>query len=300
MRKRDANAIKKLTHISIYLLLSLVVLFFLTVAIIKSLFFSHADRINIVFYGQNTALYSLGKTDNVNYFMPVYPDLKILVPGGYGYYRIGALGKLVSLEKKPDLLKRTFSSISSSLVNYYFYSPSDAIYYGSSSRGQVFFPSFSQIWFSSSNTPLLDRLYFWLFFSLTKKADFSTLEVYPIKKGQQAVQLDEEGIAQRYQGFLYHKTYRNENKTIQIIYTNDYTSAATISRILEGVGVRVADISKSDKQPKVCGVYEEGENWSQTSRDLAAFFDCQLNKGKTGVFDIILKLANREPDWSGQ
>src|SRR5689334_15962905 len=67
------------------------------------------DRVNIVVYGQNTAFYSIGLSDAGNYIVPFYPDLKIELPGGYGMYRVGAIGKLVELEKKPDILRRSFS-----------------------------------------------------------------------------------------------------------------------------------------------------------------------------------------------
>ena len=66
----------------------------------SSLFSQKKDRVNIVFYGKNTVYYSLGKYDGVHYFISFYPDVKVKVPGGYGNYRVGGLGKLVELEKK--------------------------------------------------------------------------------------------------------------------------------------------------------------------------------------------------------
>lgn len=298
MKKREVGNIRKSTHRVLYILLSLALLSFLVVSIANSLFINHPDRINVVFYGEKTAFYSWGKTDNINYFTYVYPDLKIVIPGGYGYYRVGALGKLVSLEKKPDLFIRGFSAATSTLVNFYFYPPGDKIYYGNENSPSVFFPSQGQIWFGASNTSLLDKIYFWLMFVSAKKSDFANLSTDVVKNHQQDRLLDENGLSKRYQGFFYQKTYRNEKKSVQIIYTNEYKSALIINRILEGSGIRVVDISQENKQPRVCIVSEDERSFSQTARDLSKFFHCNLTRAKTRVSDIILELGDQETIWS--
>ncbi len=298
MKKREVKNFRKNTYQVLYIVLSLSLLSFLIVAIVNSLFVNHPDRINVVFYGDKTAFYSLGKTDNINYFTYMYPDLKILVPGGYGYYRVGALGKLISLEKKPDLLITGFSEATSTLVNFYFYPPGDKIYYGDSGSSSVFFPSLSQIWLGVSNASFLDRIYLWLMFTTAKKSDFASLEADVVKNQQQKRLLDENGLSKRYQGFFYQKTYRNEMKSVQIIYTKKYTSALMIGQILEGSGIRVVDISQDSKQPRVCIVSEDKESFSRSAKDLAKFFHCDLVRAKTRVSDIILVLGNQEGAWS--
>ncbi len=297
MKKREAKILKESTHTLVYTVLFIALLSLVIVSVANSLFFKHPDRINVVFYGEKTALYSWGKTNGVNYFLPMYSDLKILVPGGYGYYRVGALGKLISLEKKPELLTRAFSSTVSNFVNYYFYPKGNSIYYGKTPAPIVYFPSFYQIWFSPSNTSFIDKFYFWLIFTFAKRSDFISLETYPTKSLGQEILLDEENFAKRYQGLFYYKTYRDEKRVVQIIYTKEYDSAVTVSRILEGVGIRVVDISQQNKQPKVCAIYEGETSFSQTAQDLSRFFHCKLVKGKTGVSDIILELADVEALW---
>lgn len=300
MKKRKLKAVRKGTQRAFYVAAIVLVLVFLINSIATSLFFKRPDRINMVVYGEKTALYSWGKTDNINYFTYMYPDLKILVPGGYGYYRIGALGKLVSLEKKPDLFIKGFSAATSTFVNFYFFPKGSAIYYGHEKEPFVFLPSFNQLWFSASNSTLLDRLYLWSNFFLAKKTDFINLESYPVKSQQQDTLLDEETLGKRYQGFFYHKSYRTEKRTVQIIYTNSYESALTVSRIVEGTGIRVVDISKHDNQPGACIVHEGGEKFSSTAKDLSRFFHCKLKKSKTRVSDIILELGNQESAWVGK
>lgn len=298
MKKRAPRAIRNSTQLAIYLILLVVGIFFIGRSFYNSLFVKHPDRISVVVYGQKTALYSLGKTDRTNYFTYIYPDLKVVVPGGYGYYRIGALGKLISLEKKPELMTRIFSMASSSFVNYYFYPKSEAIYYGGQETDEVFLPKVKQIWLDASNASLFDRLYLWLTFATAKKSDFSNRDSYPIKNQQQEKLLDDSNMAKRYQGFFYHKTYREEKKTVQIIYSEDYNSAVIVSRILEGSGIRVVDISQEDTQPEVCTLTEEGERYSKTAKDLATFLHCKRISGKARVSDIILELADQEQVWS--
>lgn len=300
MKKREAKAIRKSAQFFVYLILAAVLLGFIGYSLFNSLFFKRPDRINVVFYSEKTALYSWGKTDNINYFTYLYPDLKVLVPGGYGYYRVGALGKLISLEKKPELMTRAFSTATSSFVNYYFYPQGEKIYYGGAATDTVFFPTFKQIWLNASNANILDRFYLWLMFALGKKADFAAIDTYPIKSKQEQRLLDESALGKRYQGFFYHKTYRNEKKSVQIIYTKEYNSAVVISRILGGVGIRVVDISQEEKQPKDCTITEVGEGFSQTAKDLAHFFNCKIVKAKTRLSDIILELGSQESAWRGE
>lgn len=299
MKKREVKNIRKNTHIALYIVLFLAFVSFLVVSVVNSLFINHSDRVNMVFYGEKTAFYSFGKTDNINYFTYMYPDLKMLIPGGYGYYRVGALGKLISLEKKPDLFIRGFSTVNSTFVNFYFYPPSDKIYYGDKNSPSVFFPSLSQIWFGASNASLLDRAYIWLMFATVKKSDFANLAPDVVKNQQQKKLVDESALPKRYQGFFYQKTYRDEMKSVQIIYTKEYSSAVIIGQILEGSGIRVVDISQGNKQPRVCVISEEGSSFSQTSKDLSKFFHCDLVKAKTRVSDIILELGDQETAWSG-
>src|SRR3989338_7385528 len=76
------------------------------------------DRVNMVFYGRKTTLLSISKTEDVHYVVIPDNDIYILVPGGYQYYRIGALGRLSKIEKDPDIIHRAFSSLVSADIDY--------------------------------------------------------------------------------------------------------------------------------------------------------------------------------------
>lgn len=118
-----------------------IVLVLVCINIYKSAFFQKVDRVNIVFNDERPSYYSFGISDNVNYYVPFFADLTVTIPGGYGQYRLGALSKLQELEKNPDIIKKTFSLMTSSMVNYYFYqsvsSDKAKVYFGEK-KGEFF------------------------------------------------------------------------------------------------------------------------------------------------------------------
>ena len=123
MRKKFKVQSSKFQVVGSYVI-GLFFIFLLGLIIFKqyssSLFSQKKDRVNVVFYGKNTVYYSLGKYDGVHYFISFYSDVKVKVPGGYGNYRIGGLGKLVELEKS-DIFRKTFSVTTASTVDRYFF-----------------------------------------------------------------------------------------------------------------------------------------------------------------------------------
>ncbi len=97
----------------------LLLLYLLFRNLFSSLFFRRIERVNIIFYGPTTRYYSFG--NDTNYLLPFSADTGVLVPGGYGNYRVGALGKLITLEKKSDLYQKIFSGNTLSFVDFYFF-----------------------------------------------------------------------------------------------------------------------------------------------------------------------------------
>ena len=254
----------------------------------NSLFVKNKDRINIVVQTkERMTYYSISTKDDVNYLIYFNPDSKLIAPGGYQYYRFGALAKLAHLDKKPEVLKKAFSSATSSFIDYYFYPPDPPVLYGSSVSEQVHFPSFEELFWYSSNANVLDRLYLYFRFLSSAKPHFNVLPSPKLV----------EDYAKSYQGFFYNRTYRKERKLVQIIYTKKYETADLISRILEGNGIQVVDVSYEKKSYNICLVVENSDRFSKTASDLADFFSCKLQKGKTGTFDILFMLGNREDDW---
>lgn len=276
----------KSKKILIGIVFGLFLIYFIYKNITASVFFKGAERVNIVFYGQDTIYYSLS-TNNISYLVPFSADTEILIPGGYGYYKLGALGKLVSLEKKPDLFKRAFSVNTSSFVDLYFYDTKPIIYYETNKEFNKL-PNFTQVFLNRSNATLFDKVYLYYTFIQKQKIQFKLLENLHVKKENNRLIFDREEFFKEYQGRFYKKSYRTENKIVQIMYTKSYKTALMLSHIIDGEGIRVADISYSkENQKRECSVIHKYSEISQTSRKLATFFNCNLKKGKTDISDII-------------
>ena len=100
-------------HQALYIFLIAFLLFYLLYKLFSafsaSLFFNRPSRLNVVIYGPSTVYYSFDSQDKQNYRIQFDPEVKVDVPGGYGKYRVGSLGKLVKLEHNPEIFKKTFS-----------------------------------------------------------------------------------------------------------------------------------------------------------------------------------------------
>src|SRR3989338_2216276 len=278
---------------SILIVITFYVFYLIGKDLYSSAFFQRKDRINLVINQDQIAVYSLGLEDRVNYFIPFYPDLNVIIPGGYGYYRLGALAKLVSLEKNPDLLRKTYSLMTPGFVDFYFYSsiPSDKIeiLFGKEKR-DFFLPRFYLIFFAKSNARFFDRLFLYLQFLGKTKGQFKIIADIPTKiEGSRRV-FSSNNFFETYQGIFYKKTYRSEQRSVQIVYTKSYKTAQFLTQILEGEGIRVVDLSQSDNKEKNCFVFEDKKKFSETAKSVSQFFACRLSVGKTGAYDIILKL----------
>lgn len=270
-----------------------VVLYLLIKTITSSIFIKNKDRVNIIFYGPNTTYYSLGFGD-VSYFFSISSNLEVEIPGGYGYYRVGALGKFLTLEKKPDLFRKTFSSLSSSFVDLYFYPKTGEIYYNE--IPERFSPGIKEIMMFGSNSNPIDRLIIWFYFLGKPSAYFKEINSLPKKKEDNKSLFDREEFFKAHQGFFYKKTHRIIKDRVQILYTKSYKTAALISNILEGEGIQIVDITQISKNER-CLIIQNSNKASVTTNDLQTFFGCQFQKGDTEVSDIILKLGNLEKDW---
>lgn len=253
------------------------------------------DRLNVVLYSSTPVFYSLS-LKNISYFIPFQADYEMLIPGGFGQYRLGALGKLAYLEKKPDLIQKTLSAATSSMVDIYFYPKSAVVYYGRDMRSFIF-PSARDIFFSVSNASWIDRIILFFMFSNRNKNQYKLIKDLPVKEIGSSLVFDRIEFFKKYQGFLYKKIYRKLDNTVQIRYVSSYDTAQLISAILEGEGIRVVDISPEDSNTNKCMVIQNSAIGS-TASEIARYLSCTVEKGKTDISDIILSLGNLEEQWS--
>lgn len=261
----------------------------------ESAFFTKDDRVNILFYSSQSIYFSLEKGGEVHYVTTFNADGRTAVPGGYGIYRMGALGKLIVLEKNPELLKRTFSRITGSMIDYYFYPQTEEIYYGAEERIRI--PSLRDILFLSSNANIFDRIYIYMHYIGKHRTDFEEIRIKKIET-RDSVLLSDMTFARQYLGYFYHKTLRKENKTVQLLYRDSYTAARSMSRVIDGEGIRVVDIDVMQNQVGPCVVKENTQkNYSRTAKVIAQFFHCILIKGKGRISDIVVELGKIEGEW---
>ncbi len=265
--------------------------------IASSVVLTKKDRLNIVFYSAKTVYYSLGIND-VSYVIPFPADMEITVPGGYGNYRVGAIGKLVSLEKKPDIFRKAFSAATGSFVNLYFYPRQTKIYY-SNQNSKATMPGWSDIFLTNTNANFIDRLLiFWQIIHIDANDHQEITDLPSVSEGQETV-FDQDTFYKKYQGFFYKKTYRNLKDNVQILYTKSYQVALLLSKIIEGEGIRVVDISQSqisNLKSQNC-VITYSKNALMVANDLQKFFGCEKKEGNPDVSDIIITLGNLENEW---
>jgi hypothetical protein len=268
-----------------------------------SAFFVKEDRINILIYSSEPIYYSIERGGEVHYVTTFNADSRTAVPGGYGVYRMGALGKLITLEKNKEILKRTFSRITGSMIDYYFYPKTEAIYYGS--KEEIRLPTLGELFLYETNGNFFDRLYIYLQFIGKHLTDFEEIHINKIQTGD-TILLSDSTFARQYLGYFYHKSLRKENKTIQILYNDSYNAAKNLSRIIDGEGIRVVDIDTNpassnmpaNKRNIPCIVKENTEkDFSLTAEEIAHFFKCILVKGKGRVSDIVIEMGNVEKEW---
>lgn len=263
----------------------------------SSLFITPPDRINMVLYDKTVRYFSLDTAEKQDYVMTFPPDLKVDVPGGYGSYRVGSLGKLARLEKQPDILRKTFAVTTTTFIHYYFYPESDEVYYGDTSGEEYNRPSPGTILFAESNAGPLDRLYLAVQLLGSKKENFTAIQYLEEKNDVLGdVSFRDDTFIKHSIGLLYQNTYRDEQQSVQIRYGHSYRTADRLSALLEGNGIRVSDITYDEQKRSTCLVITEQIS-SQTARDIAAYFGCQIERGKTDVYDVVLVLGNLEREW---
>lgn len=262
----------------------------------QSVVLESLDRVNVVYYGENVELYSFGINDNVNYIVSFSHADNVSVPGGYGRYNVGALGKLAQLEKDQPLIGRTFSSMISAHVDYYVMPKKPDVYDGIGTDDPKFEPRqlISQLFSSSytTNAHFFDKLYLSYLLSKHRQKDFAPLRSISETTAGKESNFSERRFLKKYKGFFYHQSLREEGKQVRVLY-DSYSSAVTLSRVIEGQGIRVVDLSQSDKAKKVVGCLVEytEDSSSKTLHYLQRTFGCESKKNEIEGADMLITIG---------
>ncbi|MFH1827352.1 MAG: hypothetical protein ABH812_02915 [bacterium] len=297
MKKREEKNIKKIVKILLQIIFFSVLLIYIAVNLYRSVIFQKNDRINLFIFDKNPTFLSISTKGEQNFLVNFYPDLKINVPGGFSFYRIGALNKLVQLEKRADIYQKAISGSTLTFLDYYFYPKKQEIYYGGDSKPQIVELSIKNVLFDKSNANFFDRLYLSYRIISLNKNDLIKLNTFERLNKNKDMVFDTERFEETYNGLFYQSTYRTERKSVQILYTKNYSSAVLIGKILENNGIRVVDISKTTKTYKGCVVIEKTNKLSKTAKNLNSYFGCKTIQADTGISDIIMFLGAIENSW---
>jgi hypothetical protein len=255
------------------------------------------DRINILLYGPETFYYSLDRANNRDYAIAFQPDVKLDVPGGYGTYRVGSLGKLALLDDDPELIQNTFALATTTFVHYVFLEDADEVYYGEQIP-EIQKPSLKKILFGTSNASILNRIYLTLILVNDKADAYQRISFSEQKEAVfNDISFENKLFFKDSIGLLFQETYRDEHKSIQVLYPGKYTTAQRLSDLLEGNGIRVSDISYDIRQHDECAVVYSSDKESHTAHDIGSYFGCAVSPGKTDVYDILFLLGGVEEKW---
>ena len=296
MKKRIEKEVKKsLKTLVLSVILCLILILFI-IQLYKSLFIKKPERINLLFLNQNPTLMSLSTVGESNYYFNLYPDLKLNVPGGYGDYRVGALVKLSQLENDSELISRAIEGSTFTFLNYYFFPNKVQTYFGKASSSE-FDLNLKNIIFNKSNASFFDKVYLFIKIVGVQNHNFIKLNAFEKLNNNKDLVFDSERFSEEYNGLFFQHTYRDERKSVQILYTNNYNSADMTAKILENNGIRIVDISKTDKTDKNCRVFEKAKKYSITSKNISTYLGCELVNNDTGISDIIIFLGDKEELW---
>ncbi len=263
-----------------------------------SLFITRPDRLNLVFYGQNVIFYSLDLENKIHYRINLSSDVRVKVPGGYGEYRVGALGKLIKLEKTPKLLQKTVSAALSNFTQIYFYPDSELIYQHQP-KDTMRLPSIKQLVSYKSNAGLFDRLYLFILFLFQGREINQNIASLVITDKDNDRVWQREDFANKYLGYWYSKNLRQERANVAIIYQKNYHTALLLSSIIEGNGIKIVDLSENLQQQNNLGCLVEYNSVKviNTVDTIVKFFQCNKQQAETGSVDIIIRLNSLEKEW---
>ncbi len=263
------------------LLLFLIVIFVLAWRSYQtSLFVLDRNRILVgVWLGEEAYVLSLPKDSGQNHILWYPPSQEVTIPGGLKNYKLGALAKVAQLESDPRLYTKAMSQLAGIPLEKTLYKSTQEVYYGDpetqGSVSEISAKVRSSLWNLEGGS-------FWDKLFLYQKAGTlrsSNTELYIKLKPDKAN--------------LYDRLFRNEKRLVQMTYSGTPETAFFLSRLLEGIGIRVSDIGAySGPVIKQCVVTEKVGGESKTAAYIAEYFGCTYKTGDTGLYEIQFALGS--------
>lgn len=245
-----------------------------------SLFVLDRNRILVgIWLGEEAYVLSLPKESGQNHLLWYPPSQEVTIPGGLKNYKLGALAKVAQLESDPRLYTKAMSQLAGIPLEKTLYKSTQEVYYGEPEAHGTVSEIATQIRSSLWN---LDGGSFWDKLFLYQKAGAlrsSNTELYIKLKPDKAN--------------LYDRLFRNEKRLVQMTYSGLPETAFFLSRLLEGIGIRVSDIGPyTGPAIKQCVVTEKVGTQSKTAAYITGYFGCRYQTGDTGLYEIQFALGS--------
>ncbi len=268
------------------ILIIIVLAFTFKEAYSKSLYVRKNSRVYVgIWLGKDAYVVSISQNIGQSHLLYYPPEQEVVIPGGLKTYKIGALGKLAQLTGDNKLFKKALSQISSLPIDESLYLDKNEVYYEGSkveerSIGSIASEMRSALW-SLKGTTLMNKVF--LYQKLGNMRGSNT-ELY--------VKFKPDPVG------MYDREFRSEKRLVQMIHSNTLNTAVFLSKLLEGVGIRVSDIGS---QPPTgdggeCQVIERDSEQSATSRYIVEYFGCTYRQGDTGLYEVQFILSKRLVD----
>lgn len=279
---------------SLYLLIGMILIvviliIWLAKQFTSSFFVSKYQRVNIGMWGKRTMILSYNLNSPDHSLIIFSNNYEVEIPGGLKGYTVGAIGKLVDLEKKPLIFKKALSSAGQVLIHKTQYENTNEVYFddfGDLSSDDAIKSIITASLFGPGELNLLERIFIFIHLSDVVGQRTSRFIV----------------SSQKIEPKLYEKVFRNERELVQLQYQKSSRTAYEFASMLENIGIRVSDILPIDRgerrEVEKCEVIESDAEVSETAKFLSAYFGCRVVRGDTGIYNIKLILDEQiEKEW---
>lgn len=252
------------------------------------------ERLNIVVYSQRFYLYSIDLRTDLDYLIALPLEYKADIPGGYGEYLLGSLGKLAVLEKDLDLIKRATGRIFAVPVDLLFFKDLGRVYQKPPEDNEKILQP-REVFLYSSDADLADRIYLFLKLLDAGKRKVKKISVYRfVEDGRLNIQK----VNEYTDGLFLSSALREENRLVQI-YSSYPSAGENLMDLLEGVGINVFEVSsKASDEP--CQIVEYSDSASKTGIFLQGFLKCRYDvesRKSNSIVNINIYLNKKSEEW---
>lgn len=275
---------RKVSYLPIIILLIFLVLIAIIQTVRTSVFMSSRNRITLGVLAPHTFVLSYDKKSGITNVIFFKTDAQVTVPGGYGWYRLGSVPLLGSIEHKEfEIARHSMEELVGAPVDEVIV-PSggdiletvDEQFINWFLKNRRDFLSLFMRKYRLSTTNVIDRYFITRAMGVRKdKLVFvdGSEGIIMTKKNDPRYSADKLDLVVK--GFLYW-TYPSKDGAVSVYAPEKlYSAGIRIGRIIEGAGMKVLDIAAVSKIPDTC-VFIGHSSQKDTINFLARYFNCKV------------------------